>query len=271
MKHPVQRTLYYVTTILLSLVFITPMWMVLVNALKEKKDARFFSLALPEVPVWENFTTVIEMGGVFRAFFNGLIVSTGSVIIVLLFSALAAFPIARSAARWSKGAYYLFLCGLVIPVAFIPTYLILDVLQLFNSYLGLILVSATYGLPMSIFLYAGFMKSVPRELDEAAILDGCSPLQLVIRVIVPLVKPITVTLFIFNFIGCWNDIQVPLYFSNTEKWNLPLTLYNFYGTYGSSWNLIFADIVLTVLPLLVLYLFCQKYIIAGMTAGAVKG
>ena len=108
MKHPVQRTLYYVTTILLSLVFITPMWMVLVNALKEKKDARFFSLALPEVPVWENFTTVIEMGGVFRAFFNGLIVSTGSVIIVLLFSALAAFPIARSAARWSKGAYYLF-------------------------------------------------------------------------------------------------------------------------------------------------------------------
>ena len=159
----------------------------------------------------------------------------------------------------------------MIPVAFIPTYLILDVLQLFNSYLGLILVSATYGLPMSIFLYAGFMKSVPRELDEAAILDGCSPLQLVIRVIVPLVKPITVTLFIFNFIGCWNDIQVPLYFSNTEKWNLPLTLYNFYGTYGSSWNLIFADIVLTVLPLLVLYLFCQKYIIAGMTAGAVKG
>ena len=266
-----KKLCYYLVTGLITLVFLTPLWMVFINAFKEKREARFFRLSFPEVWAWENFETVFEQGGVLRAFWNSLIVSGGSVIIVLLFSCLAAYAISRSHQKWARNAYYLFLCGLVIPVAFIPTFLILDFLNLFNTYLGLILVSATYGLPMSIFLYAGFIKSIPRELDEAAILDGCSPLQLVFRVIFPLLKPITVTLFIFNFIGCWNDIQVPLYFSNTEKWNLPLTVYNFYGTYGSAWNLIFADIVLTVAPLLILYLFCQKYIIAVMTAGAVKG
>ena len=266
-----KKTLYYLCTALLSMFFIIPLWMVFINAFKTKKDARYFSLLPPIKPVFENFVTVINQGHAFRALKNGLIVSTGSVLIVIAFSALAAFAITRNRAKWSQAIYYLFLCGLVIPVAFIPTYLILNTLKLFNSYLGLILVSATYGLPMSVFLYAGFMKSIPRELDEAGLLDGCTPLGLFFAVVFPLLKPVTMTLFIFNFIGCWNDIQVPLYFSNSEKWNLPLTLYNFYGTYGSSWNLIFADIVITVTPLLLLYLFCQKYIIAGMTAGAVKG
>lgn len=271
MRKFVKKAIYYLSTALITLIFLTPLWMVFINAFKEKKEARFFSLSLPKIWTWENFQVVIETGGAVRAFFNGLFVSSGSVIIVLLLSSLAAFAISRSRRRWARGAYYLFLCGLVIPVAFIPTFLILDFLNLFNTYTGLILVSATYGLPMSIFLYAGFMKSIPRELDEAAILDGCSPFQLVFRIIFPLLKPISVTLFIFNFIGCWNDIQVPLYFSNTAKWNLPLTVYNFYGTYGSAWNLVFADIVLTVAPLLILYLFCQKFIISGMTAGSVKG
>lgn len=271
MKKILKKLAYYLSTGAVTLVFLVPLWMVFVNAFKEKREARFFELTLPAQWAWKNFEIVMEQGNALRAFFNGLIVSSGSVILVLLLSSLAAYAISRSRMRWARNVYYLFLCGLVIPVAFIPTYLILDFLNLFNTYIGLILVSATYGLPMSVFLYAGFIKSIPRELDEAAILDGCSPLQLVFRVIFPLMKPITVTLFIFNFIGCWNDIQVPLYFSNSEKWNLPLTVYNFYGTYGSSWNLIFADIVLTILPLLVLYLFCQKYIISGMTAGAVKG
>lgn len=271
MKKGIKKICYYLVTGLITLVFLIPLWMVFINAFKVKQEARFFGLSLPGVWTWENFEIVFEQGGVLRAFFNSLIVSAGSVLIVLSVSCLAAYAISRSKRKWARNAYYLFLCGLVIPVAFIPTFLILDTLNLFNTYIGLILVSATYGLPMSIFLYAGFIKSIPRELDEAAIQDGCSPLQLVFRVIFPLMKPITVTLFIFNFIGCWNDIQVPLYFSNTEKWNLLLTVYNFYGTYGSSWNLIFADIVLTVAPLLILYVFCQKYIISGMTAGAVKG
>ncbi len=267
----VRKVLYYLSTILLTLIFVTPLWMVFINSLKEKKDARFFGLGFPKVFRWDNYQTVIEAGNVVRAFFNGLIVAGGSVIIVLIFSSLAAFVISRSHSRWARTAYYVFLCGLVIPVAFVPTYLILDALHLFNTYIGLILISATYGLPMSIFLYTGFVKTIPRELDEAAFLDGCTPVRMVFTIIFPLLKPITITLFIFNFVGCWNDIQVPLYFSNTAKWNLPLTVYNFYGTYGSSWNLVFADIVMTVLPLLILYLLCQKYIIAGMTAGAVKG
>lgn len=270
-KNILKKTLFYVFTIFLIFIFLMPLWMVFINSFKEAKEARFFALSFPKIWQFGNYKTVFETGNVFKAFFNGLIVSSGSVIIVLVFSALSAFAISRSRRRWAKIAYYIFLCGMVIPVALIPTYLILDLLSLFNTYTGLILISATYGLPMSIFLYAGFIKSIPRELDEAAFIDGCPPLRLVFSVIFPLLKPVTVTLFIFNFIGCWNDIQVPLYFSNTGKWNLPLTVYNFYGTYGSSWNLVFADIVITVLPLLILYLFCQKHIISGMTAGAVKG
>jgi raffinose/stachyose/melibiose transport system permease protein len=188
----------------------------------------------------------------------------------LIFAAIAAFAIARSRRKWANIFYYIFLCGLVIPVAFIPTYLVLDRLNLLNSYLGLILVSATYGLPMSIFLYVGFMKTIPRELDEAAMLDGCPPLRMLFKIIIPLLKPVSMTLLIFNFVGSWNDIQVPLYFSKSDKWALPLTVYNFYGAHSSAWNLIFADIIITVLPLLILYLFGQKYIISGMTAGAVK-
>src|SRR5690606_37439513 len=134
-----------------------------------------------------------------------------------------------------------FITGLIVPVAFIPTYLVLNKLELLNTYSGLILVSATFGLPMSVFLYACFIRTIPAELDEAGIIDGCKPLTLFFRIIFPLLKPVTMTLLIFNFVGSWNDIQVPLFFANGDKWALPLTVYTFYGSYMQSWNLIFAD------------------------------
>lgn len=270
MRRVTKRILYYVATAFCALIFLIPLWMVFINSLKEKKEASEFSVALPVKWLFSNYIEVFQSANIPRAFINGVIISAGSVLIILIFSSIAAFAIARSSSRWSNIVYYVFLCGLVIPVAFIPTYLVLNVLHLLNTYIGLILVAATYGLPMSIFLYCGFIKSIPREMDEAAILDGCRPLRMMFQIIIPLLKPITVTLLIFNFVGSWNDIQVPLFFSNSNKWALPLTVYNFYGAHASSWNLIFADIIITILPLLVLYVFGQKYIIAGMTAGAVK-
>lgn len=265
-----KRIIYYVATAALACIFMAPLWLVFINSFKDKKEAAHFSIGFPQKWNLSNYSEVFESANIFKAFINGIIISTGSVLIIIVVSALAAFVISRSRDKWANIVYYFFLCGLVIPVAFIPTYLVLNSLHLLNTYIGLILVSATYGLPMSIFLYSGFIKSIPKELDEAAVLDGCSPLKMFFGIIIPLLKPITVTLLIFNFVGSWNDIQVPLFFSNSDKWALPLTVYNFYGAHASSWHLIFTDVVITVCPLLILYLFGQKFIISGMTAGAVK-
>lgn len=270
MQKIIKKICYYIGTILIAMIFIIPLWMVFINSFQDKKSAAIFSISLPKEWHFENYLQVFEEGSVARAFMNGLIVSVFSVIIIIVVSALAAFVIARSSKKWSNIVYYIFLCGLIVPVAFIPTYLVLNKLQLINTYLGLILVSATYGIPMSIFLFVGFIKTVPRELDEAAILDGCSPIKMQFTIIAPLLKPVTVTILIFNFVGSWNGIQVPLYFANSDKWGLPLTVYNFYGAHVSSWNLIFADIIITVAPLLLIYILLQKHIISGMTAGAVK-
>ena len=271
MKRLQSRLGYYAATFLFSLVYIIPMWMVLINSFKTSKEANLFQISLPENFTFDNYTTVFKNGGILLAFLNGIIQSTGSVVLILLLASMASFAIARSKQTKVRISYYVFIVGLIIPVAFIPTYLVLNKLYLLNTYTGLILVSATYGLPMSIFLYTGFIKSIPSELDEAGIIDGCRPLTLFYRIIFPLLKSVTMTLIIFNFVGSWNDIQIPLFFANGDKWGLPLTVYNFYGSYMQSWNLIFADIVITVFPLLLLYIVAQKHIISGMTAGAVKG
>lgn len=264
------KVVYYAVTLSIAAIFVVPLWMVLINSLKEKKDAAHFGVSFPTEWMFSNYEEVFRNADVLKAFFNSLILSVGTVIIVLIVSLMAAFAIARSRSRMANIFYYIFLCGLIIPLAFIPTYLVLDTLHLLDTYLGLILVSAAYGFPMAIFLYTGFMKTIPRELDEAAALDGCSAFRLLFQIIVPLLKPVTMTVLILNFVGTWNGVQIPLYFATSDKWGLPLTVYNFYGAHASSWNLVFADIVITVLPLLILYLFGQRYIISGMTAGAVK-
>lgn len=253
-----------------GIIFIVPLFMVLINSLKTRKEAGFFSIGLPSEWVWGNYRNVWESANILRGFFNGMIISLGSGLIILTVTSLAAFVLARSSRKAAGFLYYLFLSGLVIPVAFIPTYLVLNAMDMLNTFSGLILVSATYGLPMSIFLYTGYIKTVPRDLDEAAVLDGCSPLRFFYQIIFPLLMPVTITLALFNFVGSWNDIQIPLFFSNSDKWGLPLTVYNFYGSHSSSWNLIFADVVITVLPLFLIYVLGQKYIVSGMTAGAVK-
>lgn len=258
---------------LISLIYIIPIWMVLINSVKAPADANMMGIGLPADHIlhFENYLQVIREGGIIQAFLNGLIEATGSVLIIIIVASMAALVIARSSSKLTNGVFMLFIMGLIVPVAYIPTFLVLDRLQLLNTYLGLILIFATYGLPQAIFLYVQFIKTIPRELDEAAILDGCTTIQLYKRVIFPLVKPITATTFILSFVGAWNDVMIPMFFVNGNKWALPLTVYNFYGGYLKEWNLVFADIIITISPLILMYLVAQKQIVEGMTAGAVKG
>ena len=254
-----------------SLIYIVPLYMVVINSLKLKQQANLLGISWPETLRFDNYVTVFVDGGILRAFLNGVVISTGSVLIGLTLSSMASFYLSRARGRLPNFLYNVFIAGLIIPVAFIPTYLVLNVMDLIDTYAGLILISATYGLPMSIFLYTGFIKTIPADLEEAAIIDGCTAPRVFASVVFPLLKPVTMTLLVLNFIGSWNDVMVPLFFANSGKWALPLTIYNFYGAHMQSWNLIFADIIITISPLMLLYIFAQKYIISGMTAGAVKG
>ena len=149
---------------------------------------------------------------------------------------------------------------------------VMQLTMLNNTQIGICLLYAAMQIPFTIFLMYGFIGTVPRELDEAGIIDGCSPLSLFFRIVFPLLKPIIVTTIVLTFMNTWNEFITPLYYlSNSDLWPMTLAVYNFFGQFDTSWNLVCADIVLTSLPVVIIYLVGQKYIISGMTTGAVKG
>lgn len=256
--------------IILVSVICIPLWMVFVNSFKPLDEALELGLGFPRQFTLENYMVVFREANALRALINGLIVATSTVIVTIATSSVAGFFFSRSSTRLSKSMYNVFFAGLIIPVAVIPTYLIIFLLKLNNTYIGLILIFITYTLSFDIFLYTGYIKTIPREMDEAAIIDGCGKIRMFFNVIFPLIKPVTVTVLVFNFLGVWNDVQSQLFFASADKWSMPMTVFNFYGKYVAKWNLIFADLIITIVPMFIIYLLAQKYIVDGMTAGAIK-
>ena len=164
------------------------------------------------------------------------------------------------------------LSGLIIPPAVVPTIWVLQGLELFKTVPGLILVEIAYGLAFCVLLFQAFISTVPRELDEAAIIDGAGPLGLFFRVVLPLLRPVIVTIVVVQSVFVWNDFQSALYFlPGDENATVQLTLFNFQSQYNSSYNLLFMDILLVTIPPLILFMFFQRQIVSGMTAGSVKG
>ena len=162
--------------------------------------------------------------------------------------------------------------GIVVPVSIVPTIALMQALHLQQTKGGMALLYIAMRTSWSIFLLTGFVKSVPRELDEAAFIDGCNVIKLFFYIIFPLMKPVVATSVIIATMWTWNDFHLPLYFmSSAANRTLPMTVYYFYGENASQWNLVFADMMIVSIPIVILYLFCQKYIVSGMTAGAVKG
>lgn len=256
--------------LLITLIICIPLWIVFVNSFKPLDEALQLSLRFPVKFTYESYIIVFKESNALRALLNGIILATSTVVVSAIVTSMASFYFCRSSSKTSVNIYNLFVAGLIIPSAVIPTYLILFLLKLNNTYLGLILIFVTYTIPFSTFFYTGYIKTVPREMDEAAIIDGCSRLKLFFVIIFPLIKPATATILILNFLGVWNDVQSQLYFASADKWGMPMTVYNFYGKYMAKWNVIFADIIITIAPIFILYLFAQKYIVSGMTAGAIK-
>ena len=256
-----------------SIICLIPLLLIVVNSLKDKNAAADMNLKLPTRPiVWENFLIVIEKGKLMTSFLNSLTYSVGSVILCVFFAATAAYVLSRNQTRINKMLYMYIVMGITLPINYVALTKVLMTLHINNTRLGIILLYTAMQLPFMTFLIHGFVAKIPVELDEAAVLDGCNSVSLFIRIIFPMLKPAIATATVLTFLNTWNEFVSPLYFlNNTEKWPMTLSVYNFFGMYFKDWNLVCADILLTSIPVLVVYLLGQKYIVSGMTAGAVKG
>lgn len=267
-----QRWIYFCIALLVSLLFIIPLWMMLLGSFKNAGEVLHLDLSLPARPEIQNYLHVIKTGSILRGYLNSALITTVSVALTLLCSSMTGILISRRKDKISGGLYYFFLFGLTATVQMATTYAMMVKLHLTETYIGVILVFAAIRMPFSIMTYSSFVTGVPREIDEAALVDGAGPIALIFQILLPIMKPVTVTNLIISAIGIWNNFQIPLYLmSSSEKMTIPMTVFNFYGLYARDWNYVFAALTITMIPVVVLYLCLQKYIIGGMTAGAVKG
>ena len=258
--------------ILISAAMFVPIYLLLVNSLKDEVQSRAMGVELPTSIHWENYLTVIEQGKLEGAFLNSMLYATGATIVVVILSSAAAFVLSRNRSRRNRFLYIFITLGLAMPINYVTLTKVMQATGLINTVIGIILLYAATKLPFAVFLTYAFVETIPKELDEAAILDGCSPLTLFFKIIFPLLTPAWVTTAILSFLDFWSEFILPLYFlQSSAKWPMTLAVYNFFGMFESSWNLVSADIVLTILPVIVVYLLGQRYIVSGMTTGAVKG
>ncbi len=258
--------------VFLSLLAFIPIYIVVVNALKDKTSASAMGIDFPTTFHFDNFLTVFEKGKLGQSFFNSMLYSVTSTVIGTILAAMAAFGLARSRTRFNRIIYFFLIMGIALPTNYVTLTQVMQVTHLINSQLGIIILYAAGQIPFGVFLMYGFVQTVPRELDEAAIIDGCNPLQLFFVVILPLLIPALVTLSVLSFLGAWSDFIAPLYFlDNSTYWPMTLAIYNFFGQFQSDWSLVSADILLTIMPVLLVYLAAQRFILSGLTTGAVKG
>lgn len=261
------------TAWIISIISLVPLLLILFNSLKTSQEASDMNLNLPGFPMqWDNFIVVVEKGKLLLSFINSCIYSFGSVFLCCILSSLAAYVLSRNRTRLTKFIYMFIVLGITMPINYVALTKVMIFLQLNNTRLGIILLYTAMQLPFSVFLIYSFIAKIPVELDEAGIIDGCSSVRLFVSIILPLLKPAVATVLVLTFLNTWNEFVSPLYFlSSSAKWPMTLSVYNFFGMYFKDWNLVCADIVMTSVPVILIYLLGQKHIVSGMTAGAVKG
>ncbi len=264
-----------VALVLGTVIFLVPFALMLLTAVKNQAQATDLDFAWPtQWRIVQNFKDVIQARDsvLLRAYVNSIILTVASVALIVVFAAMAAFVLQRRAGKLGALANLLVLSGLIIPPAVVPTIWLLQGLGLFRTLPGLILVEVAFGLPFAVLLFRAFIAAIPRELDEAAMIDGCDGLRLFFRVIFPLLRPVTITVILISSVFIFNDFVNPLYFlPGDENATVQVTLYNFQSQYSTQWNLLFMDIVLITIPPLLAFIFFNRKIVAGLTAGAIKG
>ncbi len=256
-------------------VFLVPFAFIVLQAGKDATDASRLSFSWPQQPQFvENFVEVLQARDyiLIIAFINSTILTVVSVAFLVLLGAMVAFVLQRRVTRWTGLINFLVLAGLIVPPAVVPTIWVLQGIGLFGTMPGLILVEVAFGLSFSVLLFRAFISSIPRDLDEAAIIDGAGPLRLFFQVVLPLLRSVIVTVVVVQSVAVFNDFANPLYFLPGEQnATVQLTLFNFQSQTLNQWNLLFTNILLITIPPLVMYVFFNRQIVAGMTSGAVKG
>jgi len=256
------------------IIFIIPFAFMFVNSLKERREANLLKMSWPGVLHWDNYLEVFKANNyqIITAFKNSGIIVVGAVAILILAGAMGGYVLQRRKDRAMRVCSTLITAGLMVPAAILPTIWVLQKMNLYKTLAGMIFIEAALQIPFTIMLFRGFMSSVPVELEEAGYIDGCSKWKIFSRIIFPLLKPVTSTVIILNAVTIFNDFTNPLYFlPGAENATVQLTLYNFMGQYSSSYNMLFADVILITVPMLILFIFFNKRIVDGMVAGAVKG
>ncbi len=260
---------------LFAVIFLVPFVFIVLTAAKSQARAAQFEFSLPvHWQLFENLWDAIRNRNylLIAAFINSTIITVASVTIMVVLSAMVAYVLQRRPSRWTKVVDVLILCGLIIPPAIVPTVYVLQKLALFKTLQGLILVEVAYGMAFCILLFRAFIATIPREIDEAAIIDGAGPLRLFFKVIFPLLRSVTITVIVTQSVFVFNDFTNPLYFlPGDENATVQLTLFNYQSQFNTQYHLLFADILLITIPPLIMFMFFNRKIVAGLTAGAVKG
>jgi raffinose/stachyose/melibiose transport system permease protein len=260
---------------LFGVIFFVPFAFILFTAAKTQTEAGELQFSLPTTwTLLQNFGDALRARDYMLviAFINSIVLTVVSVAVLVVLAAMVAYVAQRRQSRWSGMVNFLVLCGLIIPPAVVPTVWVLQSLGLFKTLTGLIFIEIAFGLAFCVLLFRAFIASIPRDLDEAAIIDGAGPIRLFFKVIFPLLRSVMVTVIIVQSVAIFNDFANPLYFlPGDENATVQLTVFNFQSQFSTQYNLLFADILLITIPPLLLFLFLNKRIVEGMTAGAVKG
>ncbi len=257
-----------------TVVILYPMMMMGLSAFKSTREIFRNPFGLPEVWSLANFVRVWEQTNFPLYFRNSVIVTAGSVALILVLGVMASYALARYEFRGNELLYLFFLAGIMMPLklAVIPLFIQLRAMGLTNTHLGLMCIYAAEGLPAAVFILTGFLRTLPRDLENAARIDGASEFQILWSIMLPLVRPALVIVGIYNLVPVWNDFFFPLVFVQRESLKtLPLGLTVFMGQYATDWAVLYAGLTIAALPVIVLYVFLSRQFIAGLTAGAVKG
>jgi raffinose/stachyose/melibiose transport system permease protein len=275
-RKPRKNRLLSLVAILLSvIVFLVPFAFILLTAVKDRQQASLLDFSWPhQFQFVQNFIDVVKARDymLIIAFINSTVLTVVSVTILVVLSAMVAFVLQRKASRWNGLINLLVLSGLIIPPAVVPTIWVLQKLGLFRTMPGLIMIEVAFGLSFCVLLFRAFIATVPRELDEAAIIDGAGPIRLFFRVILPLLRSVIVTVVVVQSVTVFNDFTNPLYFlPGDQNATVQLTLFNFSSQFNTQYNLLFMNILLVTIPPLIMFMFFNRQIVAGLTSGAVKG
>ena len=275
-KTRLSNTLIFIFLLALSFLFLIPIITVVINSFKDKFSIGQYPFILPNRDTFvglENYIKGINDTGFISAFFWSLFITVFSVGIIVLFTAMTAWYITRIKTRLNSILYYLFVFSMIVPFQMVMFSMskVANALN-FDNPIGLIFIYLGFGSGLSIFVFSGFVKSIPKSLEEAAIIDGCNLLQTFCHVVLPMLKPTAITVAILNAMWIWNDYLLPYLVIGSDYKTIPIAVQYLKGGYGSvDMGAMMAMLVLSILPVVIFYLSCQKYIIKGVTAGAVKG